>query len=126
MTDHGDDARLATALRTALEERDRVVSPPRFAKLWRAASPPSPVTRGRMWRGPLIASAAAAVVIVAVLWTWRTASPAHIDPVLAHQLSSADYWRVPTDEVLAFEPAPLNADLPSPTGVEISLEESLL
>lgn len=123
MTDHDDDARLASALRTALQERDRVVRPPRFAKLWPDRSEEHRTAFA--WR-PLIASAAVAVAIVAVLWTWRTGSPAHIDPALAHQLSSADYWRVPTDEVLAFEPAPLDADLPSPTGVAISLEESLL
>jgi hypothetical protein len=123
MTDRDDDARLAAALRTALKERDRVVRPPRFAKVWPNRTEDSRTAFA--WR-PLIASAAAAVVIAGVMWTWRTDSPVHIDPVLAHQLSSADYWRVPTDEVLAFEPAPLDADLPSPTGVEFSLEESLL
>ena len=56
----------------------------------------------------------------------RLIAPRAIDPALAHQLSSADYWRVPTDELLVYEAAPLRAELPSPTGLQISLEESLL
>jgi hypothetical protein len=120
--DDRDDAGLAIALRRALELRDRAVRPPRFATMWQDRSE----RRGPAlaWR-PLVASAAAAVVVAVVAWTW-TSRPARIDPSLAHQLSSADYWRVPTDALLAYEAPPLHADLPAPTGLHISLEESLL
>jgi hypothetical protein len=122
MTDHDDDIRLAAELRAALEQRDRVVRAPRFASLWAKQSEAHWTTRA--WR-PLTASAAGAIVIAALIWT-RTDSPTPIDPALAHRLSSADYWRVPTDAVLAYEAAPLRADLPSPTRPDFSLEESLL
>jgi hypothetical protein len=117
-----DDTQLATALRDALKERDRVVRPPRFATLW----PNRSERRGTLfaWR-PIAASAACALVVAGIVW--KTAErPARIDAALAQQLSSADYWRVPTDELLVYEAAPLRADLPSPTGLQISLEESLL
>ena len=119
--DDRDDPRLAAALRTALEQRDRVVRPPRFATMW-----PDRTERRRplTWR-PLAVSAACALVVAGIVLK-STDRPARIDPSLAHELSSADYWRVPTDELLAYEAAPLRADLPSPTGLQISLEESLL
>lgn len=123
MTDHGEDARLAADLRTALEQRDSAARPPRFAKMWPNQSEAH--TTALAWR-PLVASAAGAIAIAALVWTLRPDRPAHIDASLAHRLSSAEYWRVPTDEVLAYEAAPLRADLPAPTGLEISLEESLL
>ena len=118
----GDDTRLAAALQAALKERDRVVRPPRFAMLWpdRSERP----GRGFVWR-PLAVSAACALVVAGIVWT-STHRPVPIDPVLALQLSSADYWRVPTDELLVYEAAPLRAELPSATGLQISLEESLL
>lgn len=119
--DDRDDGQLAAALRTALEKRDRIVRPPRFATMW---SKQSAGRRPLAWR-PLAASAACALVVAGIVWK-STDPPARIDPSLAHQLSSADYWRVPTDELLAYEAAPLHADLPAPTGFEISLEESLL
>lgn len=121
--DDRNDAPLAAALRTALEQRDRAVRAPHFAKTW----PNRNQGRGTgpAWRA-LAASVVSAVVVASVVWTLRTDSPVSIDPSLVHQLSSAEYWRVPTDEVLAYEAAPLHADLPSPTGLEISLEESLL
>lgn len=118
----GDDTQLATAVRAALKERDRVVRPPRFATLW-----PDRGERRRTgfaWR-PLAASAACALVVAGIVWT-STDRPAPIDPTLAQQLSSDDYWRVPTDELLVYEADPLRAELPSPTGLQISLEESLL
>jgi hypothetical protein len=126
MTGHDDDsndADVAAALRTALEQRDSVVRPPRFSKMWPNRSDAH--TTALAWR-PLAASAAGVIVVAAFAWTLRTDRPAHIDASLAHRLSSAEYWRVPTDEVLAYEAAPLRADLPAPTGLEISLEESLL
>ena len=120
--DDRDDARLAAALRTALEQRDRVVRPPRFAAMWAERSERHRTVLA--WR-PLAASAACALVVAGIVWK-STDRPARIDPSLAHQLSSAAYWRVPTDELLAYEAAPLRAELPSPTGLQISLEESLL
>jgi hypothetical protein len=117
-----DDTQLATALRDALKERDRVVRPPRFATLW----PNRSERRGTLfaWR-PIAASAACALVVAGIVW--KTAErPARIDAALAQQLSSADYWRVPTDELLAFAAPPLDAELPSPEGFNVSLEESLL
>lgn len=118
MSDHD----LSAALRAALEQRDRAVRPPDFAAMWTDRSerrrPMLP------WR-PLVASAACALAVVGIVWK-STERPAHLDPALAHQLSSAEYWRVPTDDVLVYEAAPLSADLPSPTGLTVSLEESLL
>lgn len=123
MTDHDEEARLAAGLRAALEQRDRVVRAPRFRSMWPPSLPSPASGRGRAWA--MAASIAGAVVIAIVIGT-RIDSPTPIDPALAHRLSSADFWRVPTDEVLAYEAAPLRADLPSPTGPDISLEESLL
>lgn len=122
MTDH-DESQLAAAMRAALEQRDRVVKPPRFATMWTERS-----ERRRTlltWR-PLAASAICALVVAGIVWRSADHPAPPIDPQLAHQLSSADYWRVPTDKLLAYEAAPLHADLPSPTGFQISLEESVL
>jgi hypothetical protein len=117
----GDDTQLAAALHAALKERDRATRPPRFTTLWSGSE------RRRAtfaWR-PIAVSAACALVVAGIVWK-STERPGRIDPALAHRLSSADYWRVPTDELLVYEAAPLRADLPSPTGLQISLEESLL
>ena len=122
MTDH-HESQLAATLRAALEQRDRVVKPPRFATLWTERS-----ERRRTfftWR-PLAVSAICALVVAGIVWRSTDHSATPIDPQLAHQLSSADYWRVPTDKLLAYEAAPLRADLPSATGFQISLEESVL
>ena len=125
MSDHDndrDDSQLAALLRTALEQRDRVVRPPRFATMWMDRT-----ERRRpllAWR-PLAASAVCALVVAGIVWQ-STQRPTGIDPALAHRLSSEEYWRVPTDELLVYQAAPLHADLPSPAGLEISLEESLL
>lgn len=129
-----DDARIAAALRESLTARDRTARPPGFAALW----PKSGTRRSRAlaWR-PAFAALAAIVVVAGLSWTLfdRSATPesatqqasaASEDAVLAHELSSSDYWRVPTDELLAYAAPPLNADLPSPSGFEVSLEESLL
>jgi hypothetical protein len=125
MTDHDDrdDSRLAATLRAALEERDRVVRPPRFATMWseRRARRRTALS----WR-PVAASAICALVVAGIVWKSTDHPAAAIDPSLAHRLSSADYWRVPTDELLAYEAAPLHADLPTPSGLQISLEESVL
>jgi hypothetical protein len=74
------------------------------------------------------------VVVAGLSWIWinRSGAPdssqleARVDASLARDLSSPDYWRVPTDELLAFAAPPLSVDLPSPTGFHVSLEESLL
>ncbi|MGH8285064.1 MAG: hypothetical protein ACRETT_04785 [Steroidobacteraceae bacterium] len=68
----------------------------------------------------------AAVVVVAALSWMGLERETRLDASLARELSSPDYWRVPTDELLAFAAPPLSADLPSPTGFQVSLEESLL
>lgn len=126
-----DDARLGAALRGALAARDLEARPPRFAALWPAAG----VARSPAfaWR-PAIAAAAAVALIAAVSWTAirRSGVPdmpaldARIDAALVRELSSPEYWRVPSDELLAFAAPPLSAELPAPMGLQISLEESLL
>ena len=72
--------------------------------------------------------------IVAVSWMFlgwpggESAPPENLRATteLARELSSPDYWRVPTDDLLAFAAPPLNAELPLPDGFHVSLEESLL
>ena len=122
MTDR-DESQLAAALRAALEARDRIVKPPRLAAMWTGER------SARRGSGcalcALAASAICAIVVVGIVLR-STDRPTPIDAALARQLSSADYWRVPTDKLLAYEAAPLRADLPSPTGFQISLEESVL
>jgi hypothetical protein len=126
-----DDAKLAATLREALAMRDRATRPPRFTSLW----PQSAYGRSSTlaWRSAF-AALAAVLVVTGLSWTWmnRSAPPESsrqqggAEASLARQLSSPDYWRVPTDELLAYAAPPLNADLPSPSGFEVSLEESLL
>lgn len=126
-----DDARLTSALRSGLATRDRSLPPPRFTAVW----PGSSTTRRPVlvWR-PAFAAVATMVVVAGLSWIWinRSGAPdssqfkARIDASLARDLSSPDYWRVPTDELLAFAAPPLSFELPSPTGFHVSLEESLL
>jgi hypothetical protein len=126
-----DDAKLAATLSEALAARDRTTRPSRFASLWPQSA--SGRSRTLAWR-PAFSVLAAVLVVAALSWSWmdRYASPessrqqASAEAALARQLSSPDYWRVPTDELLAYAAPPLNADLPSPSGFEVSLEESLL
>lgn len=140
-----DDAQLAAALREGLAARDRSARTPHFSALWptaradsrdRATSTLAGLRSATAWR-PALAALAAVVVVAGLSWTWidRSTAPdsaaqqagvANADAALAHELSSPDYWRVPTDELLAYAAPPLNADLPSPSGFELSLEESLL
>lgn len=122
-----DDAQLAGALRESLAARDRAAPPPRFAALWN--------DQGRVrasmarWR-PVFAASAALLVLTVLSWTWLgpvlTTDAQPLDASLASELSSPDYWRVPTDELLAYAAPPLSVDLPTASGLEISLEESLL
>ncbi len=139
----GDDRDLAAALRAALASRDRSVRSARFAELWSQVGRPGGGFASR-WR-PAFAAGALLVVLAGLTWTLtdRTghrdadgstvasrAQPANekarADLALARELSSPDYWRVPTDELLAFAAPPLSADLPSARGFDVSLEESLL
>lgn len=126
-----DDAQLASALRSGLAMRDRSAPPPRFTAVWprsRATSSPEIA-----WR-PALAAIAAVVIVAGLSWSWINRSgalhssplEARVDASLARELSSPDYWRVPTDELLAFAAPRLSVDLPSPTGFHVSLEESLL
>jgi hypothetical protein len=113
---------IGDALRAALERRDMRTRAPRFATMW----PQSGARRRtRAWL-PVAASALSVIVVAGLVWTSTHRPQTRIDASLAHRLSSADYWRVPTDELLTYEAAPLRADLPSPDGLQISLEESLL
>lgn len=124
-----DDEALKAAVRGGLAARDRAVTVPRFAHTWPGAQHP----RAHGWR-PAFAAAAALAAIVAVSWLYlgrdpgEAPAPADLRATteLAQELSSPDYWRVPTDELLAFAAPPLDAELPSPEGFNVSLEESLL
>jgi len=89
--------------------------------------------RATAWR-PALAGGLALAAIVAVSWMFlgrpggESAPPDDLRAAteLARELSSPDYWRVPTDDLLAFAAPPLNAELPLPDGFHVSLEESLL
>jgi len=118
-----DDERLASALRVGLAARDRSAPPPRFAAVW----PGTSTTRrsALTWR-PAFAAVATVVVVAGLSWTWINRSDTRLDASLARELSAPEYWRVPTDELLAFAAPPLSVDLPSPAGFHVSLEESLL
>jgi hypothetical protein len=110
------------ALRTALERRDSRTPAPRFSALW----PQSGARRKSSGWLPVAASALSLIVVAGLVWNSTHRPRTRIDPSLVHQLSSAEYWRVPTDEVLVYQAAPLRADLPAADGLQISLEESLL
>lgn len=124
-----DDEALKAAVRGGLAARDRAVTPPRFAQTWPGAKRP----RAHGWQ-PALAAGAALVAIVAVSWLYLGRDPGEdrapgdlgATTELAQALSSPDYWRVPTDELLAFAAPPLDAALPTPEGFNVSLEESLL
>ncbi|HEY7754087.1 MAG TPA: hypothetical protein VH856_09755 [Steroidobacteraceae bacterium] len=126
-----DDARLKAAVTGALQARDRASRTPAFHRLWPAegARPP-----GAGWLRPAFASAAVLAVAAALAWTYlgrregdaARAVDLRATTELAQELSSPDYWRVPSDELLAFAAPPLSAELPVPEGFNISLEESLL
>jgi hypothetical protein len=124
-----EDETLKAAVRDGLAARDRALAAPRFANTWPAAERP----RMAVWR-PALAGGLALAAIVAVSWMFlgrpggESAPPADLRATteLARELSSPDYWRVPTDDLLAFAAPPLNAELPLPDGFHVSLEESLL
>lgn len=124
-----EDQALRTAVRDGLAARDRALPPPRFARIWPGAGR----SRAGGWR-PALAGGLAFAAIAAVSWMFlgrpgtESAPPEALRAAteLAHELSSPDYWRVPTDDLLAFAAPPLNAELPLPDGFHVSLEESLL
>ena len=133
------DGKLRARLREALATRDRQMPARAFQRMW-------PGERSRVgdaatgtWRmGLRVATAFAVAGVVAVaLWATRAAWPpgststapshlASLDHSIAAQLSSSDYWRVPSDRLLALSPPPLAAPLPDATGFDVSLEESVL
>jgi hypothetical protein len=124
-----EDETLKAAVRDGLTARDRALPPPRFAHAWPGAGRP----RAIAWR-PALAGGLALAAIVAVSWMFLGRPGGESAPSddlrdateLARELSSPDYWRVPTDDLLAFAAPPLNAELPLPDGFHVSLEESLL
>lgn len=83
-----------------------------------------------------MAVAAGVVSFALLLWWDRSSQPVvappvvaqnrSLDPTLAHELSAPDYWRVPSDELLALSAPPLDASLSLEPGFEVSLEESVL
>ncbi len=124
------DEPMASALRDSLAARDRAAPAPRFAAVWPSSSTGRSSTFS--WR-PAVA-VAAAVAVAGLSWTWfdRAAAPEsaaqEADSIasLAHELSAPDYWRVPTDQLLAFAAPRPSVDLPTPAGFRVSLEESML
>jgi len=126
-----DDERLKAAVRDGLLARDRAARAPSFASIWQAADS---TPRFPYLQRPALAGCAAVVLLAGVSWIYlgrQTGEPARPDTedgavALARELSSPDYWRVPTDELLAFAAPPLSAGLPSVEGFNVSLEESLL
>ncbi|MGE0031784.1 MAG: hypothetical protein AB7T20_11745 [Steroidobacteraceae bacterium] len=124
-----EDEVLKAAVRDGLTARDRALPAPRFARAWPGERRP----RAGAWR-PALAGGLALAAIVAVSWMFlgrpggESAPPDDVRATteLARELSSPDYWRVPTDDLLAFAAPPLNAELPLPDGFHVSLEESLL
>ncbi len=126
--DHDDEA-LKALVRDGLAARDRALPPPRFARAWPGDRRP----RAGAWR-PALGGGLALTAIAAVAWMLlarpggESTTPEDLRAAteLAHELSSPDYWRVPTDDFLAFAAPPLAADLPLPEGFHVSLEESLL
>ncbi len=124
-----EDQALKAAVRDGLAARDRALPPPRFAQAWPGDWRP----RAAAWR-PALAGGLALAAIVAVSWMLLSrpggeAAPPEdlrVTTALARELSSPDYWRVPTDDLLAFAAPPLNTELPLPDGFHVSLEESLL
>ena len=86
--------------------------------------------RRARWR-PAFAALAVALVIAALSWTLigpmsKPPSSTALDPALARELSSEEFWRVPSDELLAHAHPTAGIVLPSPQTLELSLEESLL
>lgn len=120
-----DDSRLRAALLAALASRDRAARAPRFAALW-----PSDRARAPSFLRPAFAALAVVSLIAGITWSLTGRDAGETEWVaatrLAEELSAPGYWRVPTDDLLAYAAPPLSAELPAPDGLEISLEESLL
>jgi len=121
------DQRLSGALRCALAARDAALPARSFESAWTSTTTSRMPTR---WR-PAFAALAMAAAIGALSWTLigpmaEPPSSTALDPVLVHEMSSEDFWRVPTDELLAHAHPAAGIVLPSPQTMELSLEESLL
>lgn len=124
-----EDETLKSVVRDGLAARDRALPAPRFAHTWPGSDRP----RAAAWR-PALAGGLALAAVAAVSWMFlgrpgrESVPPEDLRATteLARELSSPDYWRVPTDDLLAFAAPPLDAELPSPDGFHVSLEESLL
>jgi hypothetical protein len=124
-----EDEALKAAVRDGLAARDLALPAPRFARAWPGAERPRTAASR-----PALAGGLALAAIAAVSWMFlgrpggESAPPDHLRDAteLARELSSPNYWRVPTDDLLAFAAPPLNAELPLPDGFHVSLEESLL
>lgn len=122
-----DEAALQGAIHAALCARDRATRAPRFAQLWPTGRASHPV-RLR----PALAACAIVTLLAGLSWVALRREAAvpqaelRATAQLARELSSSDYWRVPSDDLLAFAAPPLSADLPVPEGFHVSLEESLL
>lgn len=125
------DTALKAAVREALEARDRRLRAPGFGQIWPGTGAARPAA---LTPRPAFAALGVIVVLAGVSWIFlgrhapETAPDAELRAAseLARELSSPDYWRVPTDALLAFAAPPLSADLPAPEGFNVSLEESLL
>ena len=126
MTSEQDDLPFAGAIQRALAARDARLRVPAFSATW-----PSENRRARAfgWRIALATAATVAAVGI-VSWTLLRAPAAvqqeAFDPLIAQELSRPDYWRVPSDELLALAAPPLEASLPSGGDFSVSLEESYL
>jgi hypothetical protein len=123
---HADEPALASAVRSALTARDAASKVPSFGDSW-----PSEQARPALirWRTAFAALAIATVLgalSFALLDPRPEPASAALDPALARELSSEDFWRVPTDELLAHADPAAGIVLPSPRTLEFSLEESLL
>lgn len=128
-TDH--DTALKAVVREALQARDRGLRAPGFSRVW----PDSRVgRRAPSVLRPAIAALGAVTLLAGVAWILLGRHAQEYSPdaelrhaaQLARELSSPDYWLVPTDELLAFAAPPLSAELPTPEGFNVSLEDSLL
>jgi len=123
--DEADATGLRTALHQALSARDRHAGTPSFEALTaRDASAQTSFA----WR-PALAMVASTLIVAAGVLMWRNAERADapiLDARLVEELSPSSYWHVPSDELLAYAPAPVSLDIAVDTGLPVSLEESLL
>ena len=130
MNPERNDQKLTEAFRRAFAARDERLRAPEFATIWpsedRATRAP------RTFSGWRVGLATAATIAFAGIVSWTLlrgpggAQAEALDPAIAHELSRSDYWRVPSDELLALAAPPIDASLPSGGDFSVSLEESFL